>query len=113
MKHVGMLSLVLLCLPALGLAQVKPTPEEAKKVVDYYFTGKGQGVILMDYKLCQQVPKKGEGRYECKQAITGWEVRKGQQVLLWMNFLVPAKSKVKLLLQFEPAADLQDFPAVF
>ena len=101
MKNFCMASLFLLCLPALVLAQAKPTPEEAKKVVDYYFNGKGKGVILMDYKLCQTVPKKGEGKYECQQAITGWKVRRGQQVFLWMNFLVPAEEKANILLQFE------------
>ncbi len=101
MKHFRMLSLVLLCLPALGLAQTTPTPEEARKVVDYYFNGKGQGVLLVDYKLCQQVPKKGAGKYECKKALTSRQVGKGQQVFLWMNFLVPAQEKATILLQFE------------
>jgi hypothetical protein len=100
-KHFCAAGLLLFCLPALLLAQLRPTPEEAKKVVDYYFNGKGKGVILMDYKLCQTIPRKGAGKYECQQAITGWTIRQGQRVFLWMNFLVPATSEVKVLLQLE------------
>lgn len=100
-KHFCTASLLLLCLPALLLAQPKPTPEETKKVVDYYFKGKGKGVILMDYKLCQTIPRQGAGKYECQQAITDWHVKQGQRVFLWMNFLVPAKTEAKILLQLE------------
>jgi ABC-type Fe3+ transport system substrate-binding protein len=35
----------LLWLPASILAQEKPAAAEAKKVVDYYYQGKGQGAI--------------------------------------------------------------------
>ena len=46
--------------PLTAMAQEKPTPEEARKVINYYFNGKGQGVIPMAYKLCKEISQKGE-----------------------------------------------------
>jgi hypothetical protein len=38
-----------------AIAQDRPSPEEARKVINYYFNGKGQGVIPMEYKLGQEL----------------------------------------------------------
>ena len=52
---IGLLVCLLLWLPFNIWAQEKPASAEAKKVVDYYYQGKGQGAILMAHKLCAQV----------------------------------------------------------
>ena len=51
------------------LAQDKPTPAEARKVIDYYFNGKGQGAIPMDYKLCKEISQQGDMKNECVAEI--------------------------------------------
>jgi hypothetical protein len=101
MKKTCLVGFLLICLPALILAQDRPAPKEARKVIDYYYNGKGKGAILMDFKLCEEIPEKGEGKYECKREITGGKIRKGQEVFLWMSFLVPAGDKAEILLQFK------------
>ncbi len=101
MKKICILALLLVFLPALIFAQDKPTPKEAKRVIDYYYNGKGRGAILMERKLCQEIPEKGAEKYECKGEITDRRVKKGQKVFLWMNFLVPAGDQAEILLQFK------------
>ena len=90
----------LLCGPLVAMAQDKPTPEEARKVINYYFNGKGRGVIPIEYKLCKEISKKGETKNECVTEIPNNTVAKGEEVYLWMNFLVPVGEKSKILLQY-------------
>jgi len=101
MKKTCILGFLLICLPALAFAQDRPTPKEARKVIDYYYHGRGKGAILMDYKLCQEILEKGPEKYECKREITDGKIQKGQEVFLWLNFLVPAGDKAEILLQFK------------
>lgn len=82
------------------MSQDKPTPEEARKVINYYFNGKGQGVIPMEYKLCKQVSTKGDMKNECISEVSGNTIAKGEEAYLWMNFLVPAGEDSKILLQY-------------
>ena len=86
MKKTCILGFLLICLPALAFAQDRPTPKEARKVIDYYYHGKGKGAILLDYTLCQEIHEKGAKQYECKQKITDGKVKKGQEAFLWMSF---------------------------
>lgn len=99
-KIMSAFAAILLCQPALALAHDKPTPEEAQKVINYYFHGKGQGVVPMEYKFCRQVALKGENKNECVSEISAKALKKGQEAYLWMNFLVPAGEQAKLLLQY-------------
>lgn len=99
-KIVCALTFSLLAPAGFSITQEKPTPEEAKKVINYYFNGKGQGVIPVEYKLCEKVAVNGEQKNECVSEISGSTVVKGQKVYLWMNFLVPAGENAKILLQY-------------
>ena len=94
------LAVTSLCGPLAAMAQEKPTPEEARKVINYYFNGKGQGVIPMEHKLCKEISKKGDAKNECIAEISNKTVAKGEEVYLWMNFLVPAGEESKILLQY-------------
>ena len=89
-----------LCGPLAAMAQDKPTPEEARKVINYYFNGKGQGVIPMEYKLCKEISQKGEMKNECVSEIPNKTIAKGEEAYLWMKFLVPAGEQSKILLQY-------------
>lgn len=90
------------------MSQDKPTPEEARKVINYYFNGKGQGVIPMEFKLCKQVSIKGEMKNECISEISGNTIAKGEEAYLWMNFLVPAGEESKILLQYSRNNKVRD-----
>jgi len=94
------LAVTWLCGPLAAMAQEKPSPEEARKVINYYFNGKGQGVIPMEYKLCKEISKVGDAKNECVAEVSKKTIAKGEEVYLWMNFLVPAGEESKILLQY-------------
>jgi hypothetical protein len=101
MKKVFILSIFLAYLPTMSFAQEKPTSDEVRKVVQYYFNGKGRGAILMDYKLCQIIYKEGARKNECKLGIINTTIKKGQEVFLWLNFLVPVGDEAEVLLEYK------------
>lgn len=106
------LTVTSLCAPLAAVAQDKPTPEEARKVINYYFNGKGHGVIPMEYKLCKEVAQKGEMKNECVTEISNKKVAKGEEAYLWMNFLVPAGEESKILLQYSRKNMVRDTSSV-
>ncbi|MGC4115444.1 MAG: hypothetical protein QM765_12740 [Myxococcales bacterium] len=71
-----------------------PSPEEIKKVVDYYNNGKDAGPVLAEFKPCITVDtKKGSPTAnDCTEPVSG-KVKKGTPVFAWMNFLVPKDGK--------------------
>ena len=91
----------LLWLPSILLAQEKPAAVEAKKVVDYFYQGKGQGAILMAHKLCAQVYEEGPLKYECQEEITGGQIQKDREVFLWMNYFVPTGDTADIIIHFK------------
>jgi hypothetical protein len=101
MMKIGLLVCLLVCLPAIILAQDKPTPAETQKVIQYYYQGKGQGVILMAHKLCAQIYEEGPLKFECQEEITGGQIQKGQEIFLWMNYLVPAGDKADIIIHYK------------
>lgn len=94
--------------PFAAIAQDKPTPAEARKVIDYYFNGKGQGAIPMEYKLCKEISKQGDMKNECVSEITDKKIAKGEEAYLWMNFLVPAGEESKILVQYSRNDKVRD-----
>ena len=101
MKKIGLLLFLLFCLPSILLAQEKPTPPEAQKVIDYYYQGKGMGAVLVAYKLCAQIYEEGPYKYECQEVVTGGQIEKDREVFLWMNFLVPAGDQPDIIIHFK------------
>ena len=101
MMKTGLLVCLLLCLPATLLAQQKPTPAEAQKVILYYYQGIGQGAVLMDHKLCAQIYEEGPLKFECQEEITGGQIQKGQEAFLWMNYMVPAGDKADIIIHYK------------
>lgn len=83
-----------------AIAQDKPASDAARKVIDYYFNGKGQGVVPMEYKFCREVALKGENKNECVSEISDKTLRKGEEAYLWMSFLVPSGDEPNILLQY-------------
>lgn len=87
-------------IPAAVLA-AKPTSEEAKKVLDFYFNGQGLGVVLADSKLCRDIEREGDQKNECAGELDS-AITKGESVYVWMNFMVPnGEEKQNVIVQFE------------
>jgi hypothetical protein len=99
-KIIYALAVTSLCGSLAVAADEKPTPAEARKVINYYFNGKGQGAIPMDYKLCKEISQQGEMKNECVAEIADKKVAKGEDAYLWMNFLVPAGEESRILVQY-------------
>lgn len=97
------LGLLLVLTPALALASdAKPTPEEVKKVLDFYYHGKGMGTVLIESKVCRDVQREGDEKSECAGDITGQTVKKGDSVYLWMAFMSPNGEEAQnVIVQFE------------
>ena len=81
-------------------AQDRPSAEEARKVVDYYYNGQGRGVILADHFLCTEVALEGEAKNDCRLRHELPAVAQGAEMLLWMNFLVPSGDDAEILMLF-------------
>jgi hypothetical protein len=101
MIKTGIAVCLLLCLPAILLAQEKPPAADAKKVVDYFYQGIGQGAILMAHKLCTKIYEEGPLKYECQEEITGGQVQKDREVFLWMSYLVPTGDKADIIIHYK------------
>ena len=101
MKAIGLLIILLLCLPSIMFAQEKPTPAEAKKVINYYYQGKDQGAVLVGQKLCSQIYEEGPYKYECQEVVTGGQIEKDREVFLWMSYLVPAGANPDIIIHFK------------
>ncbi len=67
----------------------KPSPDEVKRVLNYYFHGKGSGPVLMEAKLCHDIKHEGVDKNECAGDITAQALKKGESVYLWMAYMVP------------------------
>ncbi len=50
-------------------AQSVPSPDEAFAVIDFYNNGKGKGVVMMESKICKDIHREGDLKYECKNEI--------------------------------------------
>lgn len=87
---------ILLCAPA--FAQQAPTGAEADRTVSYYYSDATRPV-LMDLRVCADVQDEGEARHECTRTIDPAALTEGQEVVLWMKFLVPREASPRILMQ--------------
>lgn len=100
MRKVSVLIIGLLLAAHAAAAQDRPTSAEALKVIDYYFNGKGSGAVLMDRYLCQKVGKEGASKNECLDKTAAGPIPLGQEVQLWMNYLVPVNDQADIIINF-------------
>ncbi len=87
--HAIVLGSMLGLIPAVSLAVDKPTPEEARKVIDFNYHGKGMGVVLVQTKVCHDIQRDGDDKNECAGDLTGKAVKKGEAVYVWLMFMAP------------------------
>ena len=82
-------------------AQEKPSPDETRKVIDYYYHGKGNGAVLMDMRICGKIGlEEGVDKNECLDSINPSQVELGRELHLWMNFLVPLNDSADIIVAF-------------
>ncbi len=88
--RIVVLSAALGLAPMLAAAGDKPTPDEAKKVLDYYYHGKGMSPLLLETKICHDIQRDGDEKNECAGDITGQAIKKGDNDYIWMAFMAPS-----------------------
>lgn len=113
-KLIFALITTLLILPLTVWGQEIPTPTEALSVSDFYFNGKGQGVVLMDSKVCEGIEREGDNKYDCFNEIIEFKksvdpqtppeilhkVSEKQPIYVWMKYLVPIGAKEVIKVQY-------------
>lgn len=100
--RVLLFSLMLVLAPQLAFASAKPSHEEARKVVDYYFHGKGMGPVLLDAKICRDVQREGDEKNECADELTSQAIKKGESIYVWMAYMLPQGDEPQnIIVQFE------------
>ncbi len=100
MRQILMLAMGVLLVANLATAQDKPTSEETRKVINYYYHGKGGGTVLMDHYLCQEIGQEGPDKNECLNKLNPSQIQKEQEAYLWMNFLVPMDASADIIVSF-------------
>lgn len=88
--------------PALAWAGDKPTPDEARKVIDYYYHGKGMTPVLLDTRICHDIQRDGDEKNECAGDVTGQTIKKGDSDYIWLAFMAPSAGDAQnVLVQLE------------
>ena len=101
MKQLSIILAVLLCIAGPAWGQDKPTADEARKVIDYYYNGKGQGAVLMDLKICGGIgQQEGVDKNECLNKVDPARIQTDQELFLWMNFLIPLDDTADVIVAF-------------
>jgi hypothetical protein len=90
--RIAVLGMALGFAPVLAHADDKPTPDEARKVINYYYHGKGLTPVLTDLKVCHDIQRDGDEKNECSGDVTGQAVKKGDSDYFWMAFMAPTNS---------------------
>lgn len=79
-----------------------PTSAEARKVLDFYYHGQGQGIVLIESKWCTEIENEGDNKNNCADEVNPGAVQNGQELNLWMAFLVPSDDpEQNIIIQFE------------
>ncbi len=100
--------------PFFLVAQDIPSVEEAQKVLDFYYNGKGNGIVLVESKICRDIYKEGNNKYECKDDLIEFgeikdtnsapesfhKIQNGEAIYVWMNYLVPMGAEEKIFLNY-------------
>lgn len=101
MKQLTILIMVVFLAFGTALAQERPTTEEARKVIDYYYHGKGGGAVLVDLQICDGIgQEEGPQKNECLNKLNPGQVQLGQELHVWMNFLVPVDDTADIIVSF-------------
>ncbi|HKK06041.1 MAG TPA: hypothetical protein VKA50_09350 [Gammaproteobacteria bacterium] len=75
-----------------------PSPADANRVVEYYYSDAG-APVLMNFKLCSGVYEEGPDKNNCLEELDPKSIEQGTDVYIWMKFLVPRDAKASILTQ--------------
>jgi hypothetical protein len=76
----------------------KPSADSVKSTWDYYYKGQGQGPVLVEAKLCTEVPTDGPNKNECSIEVDPAGVKAGATVKVWQAYLVPQGDSIEDLM---------------
>lgn len=92
--------LIALLAPSPTAAQAPPTPEEAQRFLDFYYNGQGQGVVLAEARVCQEVPREGPRAYDCVGEVPLDAVPTGAPYYLRMVYVVPQGDEADITVRY-------------
>jgi hypothetical protein len=75
-----------------------PSADAVRDTWNYFYKGQGQGLVLVEAKLCTEVAKDGPNKFECTTEVAPEGVKAGTSVMLWQSYLVPQGDSVEDLL---------------
>lgn len=76
----------------------KPAPDAVKSVWDFFYKGKGGGVVLGDARLCTEISKEPETKNDCSKEVPPEGVKAGTSVLVWQAYIVPQGDTIEDLM---------------
>ena len=88
----SLLFFLLIAGPQLAIGQIKPSSNAAKSVIDFYFNGQGNGVVLADIQICIEVIDN-----ECQNPINPAMLQVDTAYKIWMMFIVPQGESIDTL----------------
>lgn len=86
------LLLIFTLFASVAQAQIKPSSNSARSVVDFYFNGQGNGVVLADIKVCMEVIDN-----ECERPVNPAQLRVNNAYKIWLMFVVPQGESIESL----------------
>ncbi len=100
--------------PAFLAAQDIPTSDEVRRVMEFYNDGQGQGIVLIDSKVCQEINKEGPEKFNCKNEIIEFvkgsdasappevkhKTKVGESLFIWMAYMVPKGDEENIIVQY-------------
>lgn len=81
-----------------AVAAEVPSPNEANKVVEYYYSD-AKEPVLMEFKICEAIHEDGDEKNNCKGELASGDIPEGTKAYLWMKFLVPGDAAPGILMQ--------------
>lgn len=94
-------------------APEKPSADAAASVIDFYYNGQGQGVVLATVQICNEVPTEGENKYGCVDELSPNALRTGTSYALRMVYLVPEGEEIDdILVQYNRGGVTRDTDSV-
>lgn len=87
----------------------KPPSKAAASVIDFYYNGQGQGVVLAKARICEEVPREGDQKYSCVGETDPGTVKSGTTYALHMIYLVPRDESIdNILVQYNRGGITRD-----
>jgi hypothetical protein len=79
-----------------GAPVPKPSADAVRDTWNYFYKAQGQGPILIEAKLCTEVPKDGPNKFECTAELDpNASVKAGTTVKVWQTYLVPQGDSIE------------------